>query len=347
MNLTHTFAATAILLAGALSAEPPSSKPKSAGDPTPSASPAPVGKLVDLGGRRLHAIISGKGSPTIVVENGSGAFSIDWALVQPRVAKFTQICTYDRAGSAWSDPGPVMDGIEQTVDDLHLMLQKAGVQPPYVLVGASLGGLFVRAYQRRNPDQVVGLVLVDATHDEGFGFGSKLLPFMSSDDLQRLFESFRQKPPPPVERPTAVKDPIDRLPEELQAARLWADRKFQANRDFSRGLVTVDSWRQEMIALRRQRLSEAHPLSNLPLTVLARTRDSGARARRLQTELAALSRVGRLVWAENSGHEIHLYRPEVVVEAIREMVASVRTNGTRSRPNQNLGVRPAKRFHDR
>ncbi len=338
MYRIHWFSATAILLlTNALSAEPPSSDPKSGGDPSPGAStPAPIGNLVDLGGRRLHAIISGKGSPAVVVETGSGAFSIDWALVQPEVAKFTQICTYDRAGSAWSDPGPVMDGVEQTVDDLHLMLQKAGIRPPYVLVGASLGGIFVRAYQRRNSDRVAGLVLVDATHEEGFGFGGKLLPFMAAEDVQRLFESFRQKPPPPAKLPSAVEDPIDRPPKALHASRLWADRKYQANRDFSRGLVTVDSWRQESIALRRQRLSEAHPLGKLPLTVLARTKDSDARRRKLQTELAALSSVRRLVWAEKSGHEIHLYKPDVVVQAIREMVVSVRGKATSPEPKSSV-----------
>src|SRR5262249_17513352 len=160
-----------------------------------------------------------------------------------------------------------------------------------------LGGMFVRAYQRRNPDQVAGLVLVDAVHDEGFGFGGKLLPFMSAEDVERIFESLRQKPPPPANLPTAVEDPIDRLTEGLHASRFWAERKCQANRDFSRGQVTVDSWRQELIALRRQRLSEAHPLGNLPLTVLARTKDSDPRRRKLQTELSALSSVGRLVWA--------------------------------------------------
>jgi hypothetical protein len=95
---------------------------------------------------------------------------------------------------------------------------------------------------------------------------------------------------------------------------------------------TVDSWRQESIALRRQRLSEAHPLGDLPLTVLARTKDNDPRRRKLQTELAALSKVGRLVWAENSGHEIHLYRPDVVVKAIREMVATVRDKATSRNP---------------
>ena len=327
--MLHSFAvASTLLLAGAFvfSAEPQSSKAKSLADP------APAGDLVDLGGRRLHAIISGVGSPAVVLENGSGAFSIDWALVQPEVAKFTQVCAYDRAGSAWSEPGPVMDGVEQTVDDLHLLLQKAGIRPPYVLVGASLGGIFVRAYQRRNPDQVAGMVLVDATHDEGFAFGGKLLPFMSAQDVERLFDSFRQKPPPPPELPTVVEDPMDRLPKALQASRLWADRKFQANRDFSRGMVTVDSWRQESIALRRQRLSEAHPLGDLPVTVLAQTKHTDSRRRKLQTELAGLSKVGQLVWAENSGHEIYLYRPDVVVGAIRDMVKKVRDKATSRTP---------------
>lgn len=203
-----------------------------------------------------------------------------------------------------------MDSVEQTVDDLHLLLQKSDIRPPYVLVGASLGGIFVRARQRRHPDQVAGLVLVDAVHDEGFGFGGKLLASMSAGDVQRMFESFRQNPPPPAELPTAVEPPIDRLPKELQISRLWADRKYRAIRDFSRGMVTVDSWRQEAIAQRRQRLSEAHPLANLPLPVLARTKDTDPGRRKLQTQLAALSSIGRLVWVKDNGHEIHLYQPE-------------------------------------
>jgi pimeloyl-ACP methyl ester carboxylesterase len=293
---------------------------------------APPGKLYDLGGRRLHAICAGAGSPAVVVENGAGAFSIDWALVHPEVAKFTQICTYDRAGSAWSDPGPIMDGVEQTVDDLHLLLQKAGVRPPYVLVGASLGGMFVRAYQRRYPEQVEGLVLVDSVHDEGMAFGKpKPLPLMSAGELEAVFRGFQKNPPPPPQLPTAVEDPIDRLPKELQAPRLWADRRYQAVRDFCKGLVTVESWRQELFAQRRQRLGEPHPLGNLPLTVLARTKDSDDRRRKMQSELAALSSAGRLMWAENSGHEIHLYRPDIVIQAIREITAAAREKATPQR----------------
>ena len=131
--------------------------------------PAP-GQLVDIGGCRLHLLCSGKGSPTVVAENGASGFSIDWALVQPEVAKFTRICTYDRAGFAWSDPGPEFDTVEQAMDDLHLLLRTAKIAPPYILVGHSIGGLYVRAFQRRYPGEVKGMVLVDATPEDDFKY---------------------------------------------------------------------------------------------------------------------------------------------------------------------------------
>src|SRR5438876_8852765 len=90
-------------------------------------SPLPPGRLIDLGGRRLHLNCAGAGSPTVIVENGGGSFSVEWALVQTAVATFARICTYDRAGYAWSDRGPVDDGIEQIMDDLNLLLRKARI----------------------------------------------------------------------------------------------------------------------------------------------------------------------------------------------------------------------------
>lgn len=134
--------------------------------------PNSPGRLVSVGGRRLHAIVKGDGSPTVVFENGAGAFSIDWALVQPKVSEFARTVTYDRAGYAWSDKGPTQDSIEQTIDDLHLLLRELGTRPPYVLVGASLGCAYLRAYQRRFPEQVVGVVFVDGSHDEEADRGS-------------------------------------------------------------------------------------------------------------------------------------------------------------------------------
>src|SRR5882762_11922210 len=107
----------------------------------------PPGKLIDIGGRKLHLFCEGKGSPTVILMAGGGAFSIDWALVQPKVAKDTRVCSYDRAGLAWSDPGPADETVEQNVSDLHAVLQASGEPGPYVLVGASIAGIYNQAYQ--------------------------------------------------------------------------------------------------------------------------------------------------------------------------------------------------------
>jgi pimeloyl-ACP methyl ester carboxylesterase len=290
-------------------------------------SPPPPGQLVDLGGRRLHLNSQGSGTPAVIVENGNGGFSIDWALVQPEVAKFTRICTYDRAGYAWSESGPARGAVEQTVDDLHSLLRRAGIQPPYVLVGASIGGIYTRAYQRRYPEDVVGLVLDDPTSDEGLGYRvdgkDKLIYEMSARDLR---ENFR-----PLlrdgwhrEAPTTIEEPLDRLPKDLQAARLWAERKLIAEDDVYQELVSAESWRQEFIALRRERLRQEHALGNLPLIVLGRKQSDWEIRRRHLAELTALSGAGKLIVAEDSGHEIHLYRPDLVVQAIRDVVTAAR-----------------------
>jgi pimeloyl-ACP methyl ester carboxylesterase len=130
---------------------------------------------------------TGNGSPAVVAESGLGAFSVDWALVQPEVSKFTTFCSYDRAGYAWSDNGPALDLVEETVDDLRMLLRNAGVGPPYVLIGASIGGLYVRAYQRRFPEEVAGLVLDDASSEQFLDFHiqgkDKVLADISGDEL--------------------------------------------------------------------------------------------------------------------------------------------------------------------
>ena len=106
--------------------------------------PAPPGKLVDLGGHKLHVYCTGRGEPTVVVENGLGDFSFDWTLVQSRVSRFTRICTYDRGGYAWSDPGPKPRTFAQLNLELHDALAKLGEHGPFVLVGHSFGGPVVQ-----------------------------------------------------------------------------------------------------------------------------------------------------------------------------------------------------------
>ena len=100
----------------------------------------PQGELVDIGGFRLHLNCIGQGTPTVVMDAGGAAPSIAWGLVPSEIAKFTRVCTYDRAGLGWSDPNPrVSRTSQQSVDELHLLLKQAEISPPYILVGHSLG----------------------------------------------------------------------------------------------------------------------------------------------------------------------------------------------------------------
>jgi pimeloyl-ACP methyl ester carboxylesterase len=220
------------------------------------------------------------------------------------------------------------------MDDLHLLLRRAGIRPPYVLLGASIGGMFTRAYQRRYPDEVVGLVLDDPTSDEGLGYRvhgkDKPIYEMSAADIREIAKPVLRNPPPPPELPTKLEEPFDRLPRNLQPVRLWASRKYLAECDLVRLVMSTDeSWRQEFIALRRERLRQAHVLGGLPLIVLGR-KESDRRQKELH-DLTALSRAGKLIIAKDSGHEIHRYRPELVVEAIRVVVIAAR--GKKSRPD--------------
>src|SRR5262245_3211505 len=119
----------------------------------------PPGQLVNVGGYRLHLYCAGEGSPTVVLEAVSGGLAIDWAWVQPEGARTTRVCTYDRAGRGWSEPGPAPRDARQLARELHTLLRNAAVPGPYVLAGHSAGGLFAREYAAQYPDEVVGLVL--------------------------------------------------------------------------------------------------------------------------------------------------------------------------------------------
>jgi len=120
------------------------------------------GQRVDVGGYRLHISCIGDGSPTVVLDAGQGGFSLDWSLIQPELATTTRVCAYDRAGYGWSDPSPQPRTPRQIAEELHTLLGNAGIEGPYVLVGHSAGGKHVRLYATRHPQDVAGMVLVDA-----------------------------------------------------------------------------------------------------------------------------------------------------------------------------------------
>ncbi|MFL5761255.1 MAG: alpha/beta fold hydrolase [Thermomicrobiales bacterium] len=125
-----------------------------------------ISSPIDIGGRNLFLRCIGSGSPTIILEAGYGDDGTMWAPVQLRVSTFTRVCSYDRANLARSDDAPVPRTAQQVVDDLHALLTKADVKPPYVLVGHSYGALYIRLYASEHPNDIAGLVFVDGWHED-------------------------------------------------------------------------------------------------------------------------------------------------------------------------------------
>jgi pimeloyl-ACP methyl ester carboxylesterase len=291
------------------------------------APPAPPGKLVDIGGRRLHVYCSGSGSPTVVLVAGGQAFAIDWALVQPALAMTTRVCSYDRAGLGWSDGGPADETVEQTVSDLHTLLERAGERGPYVLVGASIGGIFIRAYERAFASDVAALVFSNSSNRVGLAANgvAGLLWSLSEDQIRGAFPL----PPPSGAAPSREGDPFDRLPADLQAVRLQFDVALyeKARRSSNRG-ESLLSWRREFLHEFDETESGTSPLGALPVVIISSdpiAADTTHSRDGLAARLPLFSSKTTLVVAKGSGHEIHLYQPETVVQALRQVVTTLRS----------------------
>ncbi|MGH8615698.1 MAG: alpha/beta fold hydrolase [Gammaproteobacteria bacterium] len=125
----------------------------------------PPGRLLDVGGFKLHLYCVGLGSPTVVLDAGLGGSAADWTKVQQLVRQTTNACIYDRAGYGWSDPGPAPRTSGRLASELRTLLARAKVPPPYIVVGHSFGGYNARLFSSFYPDDTVGLVLVDSPHE--------------------------------------------------------------------------------------------------------------------------------------------------------------------------------------
>ena len=306
------------------------------------AAPAPPGKLVDLGGHTLHMYCTGRGGPTIVVENGLGDFSFDWMLVQSRVSRFTRICTYDRAGYAWSDSGPKPRTFAQLNLELHDALAKLGEHGPFVLVGHSFGGPVVRNFARVYPNAVAGIVFVDAAHEGqrvGIGGGKTILlgDGAKGRDIPAPHEDTSISDKPTV-RAGDLPDQFKHLdsmykvlPPDQQTMHLWAQ-----------GLPGVydaenseTQWSDEYFA-KWLATPQAGVLGAIPSIVLSRVnggyRDGGSGIPAAQQEKERKEGQAKLVLLSSnskqvlvhSGHNMHLEAPEDVSNAIREVVRAVR-----------------------
>jgi pimeloyl-ACP methyl ester carboxylesterase len=307
--------------------------------------PAAPGRLIDLGGWHMHVHCTGTrrdGAPLVVLESGVGDSSVEWSLVQPDVAPFARVCSYDRSGTAWSDLGPLPHTGRQIAFELAALLERAGEPPPYVLVGHSMGGRYVRIFTGMYRRAVAGIVFVDAGHEDNqLNVNGKLQPLWAT-------ASGNAVPQPKLTPPLTLDDvpadarrqieaaaragldqsslpPYNKLPPAAQAVRRWSwsqPKQFAANNSAFDG--------DEALAMRREREANPKPLGDLPVIVITRSQPiTGLSAaaleperQALQSQLAQLSTRGRQVVAPDSGHHVHIDAPAVVVAAIREIIAA-------------------------
>lgn len=275
----------------------------------------PPGQLVDVGGYRLHMNCTGTGSPTVVIDAGWGDWSTMWGLVQPNVAQTTRVCTYDRAGSGWSEDGPLPRNARQFAKELHTLLNNAGVPGPYVLVGHSMGGLTMRVYTHDYPADVAGVVLIESMSPGQFtSSAASAQPPASAQS--RAFSI-----PTVLARVGLVRllaRPLGLVPhvpdENAYLSRFVRPQYLQAYLgDEGKGMPESGA-----------QAAAVKTFGDLPLLVLSRGLDPQQDWIKMQTELLQLSSNSQQLFAEKSGHNIEIDQPQAAVAAIVKMVEQVR-----------------------
>jgi len=311
-----------------------------------------IGHSVDIGGRSLNIDCSGSGSPVVILESGGGGYGgYGWRVIQAGVAKFTKVCWYDRGGEGWSDVTQTARTSVSIVNDLHELLQRAPVAGPYVLVGHSIGGEYVRIFTAKFPSEVAGVVLVDSTHPDQREPAFMLSPInrlpkfagrlvCSALPLLEGFGVIRV-----VMRNTAVYVPPQFSSEQSEAARAMRNQRVKGfETEAAQGCAATQGG-----AIRPDKGSgnpevdkaarSAGSLGDRPLVVLtagqywklnnpiaaqeaAEFHDTWVH--QLQPELARLSTDGKQIIVESSGHGIPDEAPGAVVSGVREVVMEVR-----------------------
>jgi len=296
----------------------------------------PPGKLVDIGGLRLHINCTGAGSPTVIMEAGPNDSSVIWQLVQPEISRFTRVCSYDRAGFGWSDAPNEPRTSSNIADELERLLSRAAVPGPYVLVGHDFGTLDLRVFAARYRNQVAGMVFVDSVHPD-----------------------MHHRPPFNVAAQSTVANAYYRaipwtvlvgVPRILgwcrnnftfpNQPREWDQFVPEAAAQYCR----LQSWRTEQAQVTDEDGSLAAttgPFGDMPLVVLShdpQVNDFGGffspadlvKAERawmeMQGELRGLSSRSQWIVAKGSEHWVQIHRPELVAATVQEIVDDARGN---------------------
>src|SRR6476660_3342164 len=266
----------------------------------------PPGLLVDIGGYRLHLWCTGGGAPAVILDTGLGGSSADWGFVQPDVARFTRVCSYDRAGMGYSDPGPSPRTARRIATELATLLDRSGIAGPVVLVGASIAGFNVRVFASDHPERAAGLVLVDASHEADTHEVppmARFVPLLSTFGVLRLFGvSFGQR--------------VESLPPSVQRYALATRFRAAGYQAAADEIIHIRETVSEVKGSRRK--------LTIPVVVVTGARGADENWRQMQQDLASLSERGCLTIARQAGHVVSVDQPEVVVDAIRRVVETAR-----------------------
>ena len=284
------------------------------------------GRLVDIGGYSLHLNCTGAGSPTVILEAGLGSNSLDWSMVQPEAAKLTRVCSYDRAGSGWSESSPKKPRVSSIIaQELHALLQSAGLQSPYILVGSSFGGINVRMYERKFPDEVAGIVLVDSSHEQQF----EIMNFSTEIPSWSKFLFVQVKAYTGWTRiEHQMQEPhhsFNRFDEETRKA-------YLAKLNTTNAIIALAEESENFLQSTEQMKEADGLMGNKPLIVITagkysfsgpveteETKEQQRKWNALQLDLVSKSSAGKQIIAKDSGHGISIEEPKIIVDAIKEI----------------------------
>lgn len=284
----------------------------------------PPGRMVDIGGRRLHLIEMGEGSPAVVIIPALTDTVLQWLPIVKDCASETLTCVYDRAEVGWSDPPPCgRRTFDLMADDLHSLLTAAGIPPPYVLAGHSIGGIVARYFYARYPGLVARVVLVESSHEDqerriGAADWRRGRAFLIAVAARRKVRILG----------------VRRLAASLDLIRgLDADVAREAPPEYAAEYraILLSTWQRratvrELMMMIRMR-GEPPQLDSIPLTVLTRAPlalPAEPVWAQLQDELATLSTDSVHIHAERGGHYLQFDEPDLVVQAIRDLVRRCR-----------------------
>ena len=292
----------------------------------------PPGLMVDVGGYRMHLYCIGQGSPTVVLDSGTGEYWLSWYKVQPEIAKVTRVCSFDRAGLGWSDPSPNPRTSRVMAQELHTLLHNAGVPAPFVLAGHSLGGANTRVYTSLYPADVLGIVLVDAVHPDINRRSPETVEYLKTfiRTLDRIggampfgiprIMGWCGTDPPEFRSMAQTVECQSKHWREVHEE--WAN--FDVNMDQVRSTPSLGSMPLIVVSRDPEKLVEGMP-ANI-------SKEINQVWESLQQELVGLSSNSSRMIAKDAEHYVQIDRPDVVIEAVRKIVDQCRAAQAGSRP---------------